>query len=77
MAETTAVGIITGTADYVKGLFKDSQLAYTITAIVSCIVGVVVGQFDVHYIINIALPALMFIYPITIVLILLLVFFFS
>ena len=30
-----------------------------------------IGQFDVHYIINIAVPALMFIYPITIVLILL------
>lgn len=68
---TTAVGIITGTADYIKGLFNDSKLAYTITTIVSCIVGVVVGQFDVHYIINIALPALMFIYPITIVLIVL------
>ncbi len=68
---TTAVGIITGTADYVMGLFKNSQLAYTITAVASCIIGVVVGQFDVHYIINIALPALMFIYPITIVLILL------
>ncbi len=68
---TTAVGIITGTADYVKGLFNESQIAYRLTAILSCIIGVVVGQFDVHYIINIALPALMFIYPITIVLILL------
>ena len=68
---TTAVGIITGTADYFKGLFKESQLAYIITAIVACILGVVVGQFDVHYIIKIAVPALMFIYPITIVLILL------
>ena len=34
-------------------------------------IGVVVGQFDVHYIIDVALPALMFIYPITIVLIVL------
>ena len=68
---TTAVGIITGTADYFKGLFKESQLVYTVTAILGCIIGVVVGQFDVHYIIVIALPALMFIYPITIVLILL------
>ncbi|MBT8310091.1 MAG: branched-chain amino acid transport system II carrier protein [Flavobacteriaceae bacterium] len=68
---TTAVGIVTGTADYFKGLFKDSQLAYTITAILGCVIGVVVGQFDVHYIIDIALPVLMFIYPITIVLILL------
>lgn len=68
---TTAVGIITGTADYFKGLFKDSQLAYTITAIVGCLLGIIVGQLDVHDIIVIALPALMFIYPITIALILL------
>ena len=68
---TTAVGIITGTADYFKGLFKDSQKAYTITAIVGCLVGILVGQMDFHSIIVVALPVLMFIYPITIVLILL------
>ena len=68
---TTAVGIITGTTDYFKGLFKESQVAYTVTAVLACVIGIVVGQFDVHYIIDIALPALMFIYPITIVLILL------
>ncbi len=68
---TTAVGIITGTADYFKGLFKDSQKAYVITAVVGCLVGVLVGQMDFHSIIVIALPVLMFIYPITIVLILL------
>lgn len=68
---TTGVGIITGTSDYFKGLFKNSKKAYTITAIIGCLLGVIIGQFDVHYIIVIALPALMFIYPITIVLILL------
>lgn len=68
---TTAVGIVTGTADFVKGILKNSPLAYTVTAIVGCIIGVAVGQFDVHYIIDIALPALMFIYPVTIALILL------
>ena len=68
---TTAVGIVTGTADFVKGILQNSQLAYSITAILGCVIGVAVGQFDVHYIIDIALPALMFIYPITIVLILL------
>ncbi|WP_188597817.1 branched-chain amino acid transport system II carrier protein [Polaribacter pacificus] len=68
---TTAVGIVTGTSDYIKGLFNQSQSAYVITAVVSSILGVVIGQFDVHYIIDVALPALMFIYPITIVLILL------
>lgn len=68
---TTAVGIVTGTADFFKGLFKDSQKAYVITAVISCILGVGMGQLDVHSIIVVALPALMFIYPITIVLILL------
>jgi len=68
---TTAVGIVTGTADFVKGLFSNSNTAYVLTAILGCILGIIIGQFDVHYIIDIALPALMFIYPITIVLILL------
>ncbi|QWX83727.1 branched-chain amino acid transport system II carrier protein [Cellulophaga sp. HaHaR_3_176] len=68
---TTAVGIVAGTADFMKHLFKESNKAYLITAISGCVLGVVMGQFDVNYIITIALPALMFIYPITIVLILL------
>ncbi|SEE04944.1 branched-chain amino acid:cation transporter, LIVCS family [Tenacibaculum sp. MAR_2010_89] len=68
---TTAVAIITGTADYFKGLFKNSQKAYVITAVISCLFGVLVGQLDFHSIIVIALPVLMFIYPITIILILL------
>ena len=68
---TTAVGIVTGTADFIKSRFKESQLAFTITAVIGCLLGVLMGQFDVAYIIAVALPALMFIYPITIVLILL------
>ena len=68
---TTAVGIVAGTADFVKGQFKDSQNAYLITTIIGCLLGILMGQFDVHYIIVVAIPALMFIYPITIVLILL------
>ncbi|TAI47462.1 branched-chain amino acid transport system II carrier protein [Flagellimonas allohymeniacidonis] len=68
---TTAVGIVTGTADFVKGRFGDSQKAYIFTAILGCVLGVLMGQFNVGYIIAVALPALMFIYPITIVLILL------
>lgn len=68
---TTAVGIITGTADYFKGLFNNSKQAYTFTAIIGSLLGVVMGQFDVGYIIDIAIPALMFIYPITVILILL------
>ena len=68
---TTAVGIVTGTADFVKGIAKNAPGAYTITAVVGCLLGVLVGQFDVSFIINVALPVLMFIYPITIVLIIL------
>lgn len=68
---TTAVGIVTGTADFVKGQFKNSKNAYLITAIIGCLLGIIMGQFNVGYIIAVALPALMFIYPITIVLILL------
>ncbi len=66
---TTAVGITTGTADYFKGLFNDSKNAYTITAIIACLIGIIVGQLDFHDIIVIAVPVLKFIYPITIVLI--------
>lgn len=68
---TTAVGIVTGTADYFKGMYKNSQTVYTITAVIGSLLGIVMGQFDVAFIIDIAIPALMFIYPITIILILL------
>lgn len=68
---TTAVGIVTGTADFVKSRFGDSQKAYVITGIMGCTLGILIGQFNVDYIIAVAVPALMFIYPITLVLILL------
>ncbi|SHJ61543.1 branched-chain amino acid:cation transporter, LIVCS family [Maribacter aquivivus] len=68
---TTAVGIVTGTADFVASRFNDSKSIYTITAILGSILGVLVGQFNVAYIIAVAIPSLMFIYPITIILILL------
>ena len=68
---TTAVGIVTGTADFVKGQFGDSQKAYILTAVIGCVLGVLIGQFNVDYIIAVALPALMFMYPVTIVLIVL------
>ncbi|MCH3883977.1 branched-chain amino acid transport system II carrier protein [Tenacibaculum aquimarinum] len=68
---TTAVGIVTGTADYIKGIYKNSKYIYIITAAIACIIGVVVGSYKVDLIITLAVPALMFLYPITIVLILL------
>jgi LIVCS family branched-chain amino acid:cation transporter len=68
---TTAVGVVAGTADFVKGLFPEKRGVFLFTAVVGCIIGVLVGQNAVGYIIEVAIPALMFIYPITIVLILL------
>ncbi|WP_296637804.1 branched-chain amino acid transport system II carrier protein [Polaribacter sp.] len=68
---TTAVGIVTGTADYIKGICNNSQKAYIITAVIASLIGVIVGSYQVDFIITIAVPALMFLYPITIMLILL------
>ena len=68
---TTAVGIVTGTADYIKGIFKGSKTAYIATAAIASVIGIIVGSYQVDFIITLAVPALMFLYPITIVLILL------
>ena len=68
---TTAVAITVSIADFYKALFKGSKQAYIITAIVCCSIGVIMGSYNVKFIIDIALPALMFIYPISIALILL------
>lgn len=68
---TTAVAIIVSIADFFKAYFKQFKNAYLITTIVCCVVGIFVGQMDVKYIIDVALPALMLIYPLCIVLILL------
>lgn len=68
---TTAIGIVAGTADYFKGLLNNSKTVYITTAVVACVLGVVVGQLDFNSIIVVAIPVLLFIYPITIVLILL------
>ncbi len=68
---TRAVGIVTGSADFMQSRFDGSKTAYRVTALAGCFLGVLMGQFPVDYIIAVALPALMFIYPLTIVLILL------
>ena len=66
---TTAVGIVTGAADFAKSRFENSTLVYRMVALMGCVLGIVVGQLDVDYIILAAVPALMFIYPVTIALI--------
>ncbi len=68
---TTAVGIVTGTADYIKGVFNNSKKVYIITAAIASIIGIIVGSYQVDFIITLAVPALMFLYPITIILIVL------
>ncbi|GAA4804001.1 hypothetical protein GCM10023330_07860 [Litoribaculum gwangyangense] len=68
---TTAVAIIVSIADFCKAYFNNYKNAYLVTTVGCCLVGIFVGQLDVNYIINLALPVLMFIYPICIVLILL------
>lgn len=68
---TTAVGIVTGSADYIKGICNNSNKAYILTAAFASIVGVFVGSYQVDFIITLAVPVLMFLYPITIVLIVL------
>jgi LIVCS family branched-chain amino acid:cation transporter len=68
---TTAVGIVTGTADYIKGVFNNSKKVYIITAAIASIIGIIVGSYQVDFIITVAVPALMFLYPITIILIVL------
>jgi len=60
-----------GTADFFKGLFNDSEKVYLITAALSSLLGIIIGQFEVKFIIDMAVYALMFIYPISIALILL------
>lgn len=66
---TTAVGIVTGAADYARSEFPSHGRAYLLTAVIGCLLGIIMGRFEVAYIIAVALPALMLIYPITIVLI--------
>ena len=72
---TTATGIVTGTADFVASYFEGPGYApgtakkvFVGVAIAGAILGVLMGQFPVVYIINIAVPALVFIYPTTIIL---------
>ena len=68
---TTAVSIVVGTADFFKALINNSKSSYVVTAAVSSLFGILMGQFEVKFIIDLAVYALMFIYPIGISLIIL------
>ncbi len=86
---TTAVGVVTGTADYVASFFEKpedhkraetlatqptflhaipARKVYVATAALGSVLGVLMGQLPVVHIIAIAVPALVFIYPFTIIL---------
>lgn len=67
---TTAVGIVTGTADFMATTIKKPGI-YPVAVVAGCFLGIVMGAFSVNHIIDIALPVLLIIYPLTIVLILL------
>ena len=68
---TTAVGIITGAADFMKNIFGNSEMVYKLVVVFSCILGVFVGQTGVENIVSIAVPVLVLIYPVIMALILL------
>ena len=68
---TTAVAIIVSIADFFKALYKNNEKVYVFVALLCCLIGVIMGSYNVGFIIDIALPALMLIYPISIVLIIL------
>ena len=42
---TTAISIVVGTYDFFKGIFKKSQKAYVVTAALSSMIGIIMGQY--------------------------------
>ncbi|MEE3245610.1 MAG: branched-chain amino acid transport system II carrier protein, partial [Bacteroidota bacterium] len=68
---TTAVGVVTGTADFFQVLNRSNKTIYPLMVTLACIAGIIIGQTGVSYIITIGVPILAFIYPLVITLILL------
>jgi branched-chain amino acid:cation transporter, LIVCS family len=68
---TTAVGILTGTADFVQEQLVKSRTGYVITILLGCGLGMMLATLGVDEIIRVAYPVLLLVYPLTIVLILL------
>ena len=68
---STAVAIVTGTSDFVTSLIGGSDRVFKLTAIVASLLGLLMGQLNVSIILDIGLPAIYLIYPVTICLILL------
>jgi LIVCS family branched-chain amino acid:cation transporter len=68
---TTAVAIVVSIGDFFKAVFKGSQRVYFITVVLCCLTGIVIGSYEVRLIIDLAYPALLLIYPMSIALIVL------
>ena len=66
---TTAVGIITGGADFFKEITKGDERTYRIFVTILCVYCVIVAPYGVEYIIKIAYPILVLFYPVVIILI--------
>ena len=66
---TTAVGIITGGADFFKEITKGDERTYRIFVTILCVYCVIVAPYGVEYIIKIAYPILVLFYPVVIVLV--------
>ena len=60
---TTAVGIITGGAEFFKNLIKGNEHTYKVFVTILCIYCLIVAPFGVDYIIKIAYPVLVLFYP--------------
>lgn len=67
---TTAVGILTGTADFVQEQLVKSRAGYVTTILIGCGLGMMLATLGVDEIIRVAYPILLLVYPLTIVLIL-------
>lgn len=66
---TTAVGIITGGAEFFQGLVKGNERTYKLFVTILCIYCLIVAPFGVDYIIKIAYPVLVLFYPTVIALV--------
>ena len=66
---TTAVGIITGGAEFFKNLIKGNEHTYKVFVTILCIYCLIVAPFGVDYIIKIAYPVLVLFYPTVIALV--------
>lgn len=66
---TTSVGLVTAFSEYLISLFK--RLSFPVASITTAVLGFAISIFGLQTLLSIAVPVLMFLYPIVIVLIVL------